>query len=353
MDQSCPASATDDDAWLWQTPEYFPVRLLPDEDRLVLVPVSEQLYRATNFLDDRYLPLDGSRELSLTTAALAFAERRSPRRPVHCLFHIAFCGSTLVSRCLDGLASTLVLKEPFPLHELAERRRRIPGAAAHAAWQGWFDLTMALLGRTFHPGQVLVIKPTDASTNLIGDVLAREPTARVLFLYVSPERFLAAVLGDPVRTGFVTDRLVDLGVLFPNEPLFRREQWGELSSASQGVCLWLLHQRTYAQFAGSNPDAACRSLDFDAFLDDPVSGLAAIAAFFGIDATLRDIETAVASAMLTHAKLPEASFSADDRARKLHAVARAHHAEIRAAIGWADRAFDDFQALRTPPRPLD
>ncbi|HQR25171.1 MAG TPA: hypothetical protein PK163_10320, partial [Steroidobacteraceae bacterium] len=142
---------------LWLSPEYFPIRLAPEANALTLVPMSEQLYREVNFLDDREIPMDGSREVPLDAAIRALDQLHPPPRPLHWIFHVAFCGSTLVSRCLEQLATAFVLKEPFAVHDLAHRRRH--GPADPAGPGGWHDslrLLDALLARTYHSDQVAI-----------------------------------------------------------------------------------------------------------------------------------------------------------------------------------------------------
>ncbi len=343
MDLNCRASSFDDLASLWLTPEWFPIDLSPSENALMLVPVSERLYRDANFLDDREVPTAGCLSLPLDHAILLAKSSPGHGRPVHGIFHIAFCGSTLISRCLDQLSDAMVLKEPYPVHDLAFRgRHQVAGPTDQVTWQGQFDLLMTLLGRTFHPGQTAIIKPTDASTSLIGQFLARSPQARALFLYVGLEEFLIALLDDDVRMGFVDDRLEDLSVLFPDRAIMAEGRWRALAGAQRAACLWWLHMRLYADFARTTPGAGCRSLDFGAFLHDPTDTLGSMTRLFGIRTSDREIEAAVASTLPVHSKAPGSRFTARDRAGKQRDVYRRYRDEIRQGVDWAERQFVDL-----------
>ncbi len=338
---------------LWQTPEWFPMNLLPRENKMVLVPVSELLYREVNFLDDRELPVDGLIELPLDRVIRMSARIRAPHTPVHCIYHIAFCGSTLIARCLDQLTGTLVLKEPLSFHEMACQKRLAASSAQECAlWRRSFDLLMTLLGRTFRTDQAVIVKPTDASTNLIGDVLARNEESRAIFLYVGLEEFLIAMLPDETRMGFVIDRLAELGVHFPGKPLFSEQGWRKLTSPEQAACLWFLHMSLYASIMAMNPEAGCRALDLNRFLQEPEHTLVSLARFFEIPVTLQQARHAITASLGLHSKDQKLAYSARQRASSQREIARRYRSEIRLGQRWAARRLEQEGLPETPPLPL-
>jgi len=339
---------------VWTSPDHFPIRVNPWNDAAVLVPLTPRLYRRLAFLDDRFVPMAASWDTSLRALAdAAPADVPRDRRPAHAIFHVAFCGSTLISRCLDRLG-TLVLKEPFPFHELGFMKRHDPLMHDRPRdWQTAFDLVMRLLARTYPDTQASVIKPTDASTHLIEDVLAHAPDAGALFLYVDLETFLLSILGDPIRRGFARERLEDLSVLFPDHALFCAATRRTLTDAESAACLWLLHRQIYADFAERNPDARCRSLDFAAFLDDPAPALGGVARLFGIRTSARDLDEAVTAESGTHAKAPDMRFTRADRKAALQAVSDRYRDEVVEGLAWADRARSTCCLASTLPRPLE
>jgi hypothetical protein len=339
---------------LWTSPRYFALRIEPAENRVVFVPLAERLYRSLAFLDDRYVPTSESMEMPLDAmVAHVRAVPRSERRPVQCIFHVAFCGSTLVSRCLDRLRGAMVLKEPFPFHEVAWRKRHPPADAREAERQrSAFDVMMALLGRTFRPGQVAVVKPTDASTNLLPDVLAHAESSAALFLYVGLEPFLASMLTDELRRGFVRERVDDLLPTHADHPAFRGVEAGRLTDAERAACLWLLHLQLYGDAVREDPGARSRSLDFAAFLADPAGMLAGIARLFGIAASRREVDAAVAAETALHSKSRGTPFTAADRQRALASAAERYRDEIRQGLAWAERRCAEHAFPPAPPLPL-
>ena len=339
---------------LWQTPEWFPINLLPRKNKLLLVPVSELLYREVNFLDDREIPLDGLIELPLDRVIRMSKAIRAPRNPVHCIYHIAFCGSTLIARCLDQLPGTLVLKEPLPFHEMAcEKRLAASSGQDCAVWRRSFDLLMTLLGRTFHHGQAVIVKPTDASTNLIGDVLARNEQSRAIFLHVGLEEFLIAMLPDETRMGFVRDRLAELGAYFPDKPLFRKQGWRKLAAPEQAACLWFLHMSLYSGYVAMNPEAECRALDLNRFLQAPEHTLNSLARYFGIHVTLQQVRYAITASLGVHSKDQKLAYTARQRASRQREIACSYRSEIRLGQCWAARQLEQEGLPENPPLPLE
>lgn len=340
---------------VWTSPNHFPIRIEPWGDRVVFVPLTRSLYRTLTFLDDRYVPMDVSWEASLRSLAHAgLADTAHDRRPVHAIFHVAFCGSTFVSRCLDRLSGAFVLKEPFPVHDIGFVKRHDP--LMHHRPEDWthaFDVLMRLLARTYADDQVAIMKPTDASTHLIGDVLAHAASSSALFLYVDLKVFLQSVLGDRVRRGFVRERLDDLSVLVANHPLFQASNRRGLTDAESAACLWLLHAQLFVDFVAGHPDARCRSLDFATYLGDPARTLEALTDLFEIPAGMDEIERAVRAERDTHAKAPEVRFTRADRDAALRAVSDAHEDELNAGLQWADRARAAVSFPDALPRPLE
>jgi hypothetical protein len=339
---------------LWSTPALFPLRLVVRENKLLWVPVSEQRYREVNFLDDRELSTQDCEESALDEVLRDHESMRLPRRPVHCIFHMAYCGSTLLSRCLGHLDHAHVLREPLCLHELAEEKRHgLSNERDANEWSGRFDLVMALLARTFRPDQVSIVKTTDASTHLVADVLRRSEAARALFLYVDLEDFLGAVLGDEERRGFVRLRLADLSVLLPDDPMFHANDHGDWSDAMQASLLWVLQMHVYASFVEANPHAACRSLDFAEIARDPVRAVSAAARFLGLDAATRAFSPAIEAQLQVHSKDLHTPFTFEDRRRKTTAAITLHRGEIRKARTFAAQYLARAGVPEHVPLPLD
>ena len=100
-------------------------------------------YTRSSFLDKRTITVDGTvYGAPLANLLDRFHEARPAPRPINYIFHTAFCGSTLLSRCLDRSGVCLAYKEPFVLHQLCFVRRQDPRPDAAARPTPFLDLAL-------------------------------------------------------------------------------------------------------------------------------------------------------------------------------------------------------------------
>ncbi|MEE8118306.1 MAG: hypothetical protein V3T39_01980, partial [Gammaproteobacteria bacterium] len=100
--------AADDPSLLLYTVDVIP-------DKANFLPVSEETYRNSMFLDNRVTIKDPQ---WIVAPLWKTIERINPSLPArHCnfIFHIGHCGSTMCTRLLEGFPDQLALREPLPL----------------------------------------------------------------------------------------------------------------------------------------------------------------------------------------------------------------------------------------------
>ena len=114
-----------------------------------------------------------------------FLERQPSGPPPLFLWHTAFCGSTLLARCLDRRGRCLSLKEPWAVTQLAAAARvgLVGEREIGAAWSS--------LGRGFAPGEKVLIKPSNGANTLLADIGAAGE--RMVLLNSSLRHFLLSV----------------------------------------------------------------------------------------------------------------------------------------------------------------
>ncbi len=138
--------------------------------------------RAATFLDGRVTFWSDPRIESL-------ADRPAPEAPLPgMIFHPGFCGSTLLARMLDRPGTTLVLREPQALADIASQAPQISPARLDEALR-W---TLAHLSAMAPAGEVLVIKPSNWINGLAPALAAGGHIGRALFLTMQPAAFLRA-----------------------------------------------------------------------------------------------------------------------------------------------------------------
>lgn len=245
--------------------------------------------------------------------------------PVHWLFHIGHCGSTLASRLLDQVPGVLGLREPLPLLQLMHAPQ--PRAA------DWLATTVRLLGRGFADTRAVVVKPTSVVTADATRLLALSG-GRACLLWIALDRWLAAML----RSDALVARALDDAALaerFRPSPLPPAD-----GAARQLARYWLATQLHLASLSAAQPGRAIDA-EFETLLAAPADATRRLARHFGLtapDDLERRIETS--GLMVRYAKDAAQPFDAATRRQELDdAYARSREA-VDAGVQWAERALD-------------
>lgn len=302
-------------------------------------------YLSAAFLDQRALahrPYHGF-SATLTDIAAAMSTASPDPPPLHWLFHIGHCGSTLISRLLDALPGLLGLREPLPLLELAMRHAQAETPAARARLDDDITLTLALLRRGFPDTRSILVKPTSVVAVLAPELLARSQQSRAIALSMKLRPWLALMLRDPaLRIGMRQQAPARLAVW--HRLTGQREP--DLSDAQVLAMSWLVQQLQWLALR-SEDDMAARlmTLDFDDFLADPPGRLRALATHLGHAADPMALAPERSAALLArYAKDPVQRFDADTRRREIDAATARFAGEIEAGMAWAQAALAPLHA---------
>lgn len=289
-----------------------------------LVRLDEAAYRAASFLDQRLLGSGyphGVCGVEVLQAAAAPLEARP-----HYLFHTGHVGSTLVSRLIGAQRGFFALREPALLRGLAQSA---PGTAAPG-----LDTALALLARTWRPGERAVVKATSFVSELAGPMLAADRRSAAIFMFAGPVTFLRTIFGGP--NSRVETRQLGASRL---QRLARRLGEGEwraqLHSEGEYVAMTWLCEMTALYQAAAQYKQQVFWVNFDAFLREPRAGLEAIFRFLGVEAPASDIQALVAGPLMQqYSKAPEHAYDAELRRRVLLSADAEHGAEIQRGIEW-------------------
>jgi hypothetical protein len=178
---------------------YFPAQVDLGRDRLILLQTSRPRLAQAPFLDGRTNIAEGHALEVRLSDALAAAWPR-PRVADRYIFHVAFCGSTLLASLLDVPGSSFVQREPNVLVDLAEaskseNRERLGPA---------LELVCALLRRPWRSGEHSVCKPSNWVNSLLPALTAPHRDIRPLFIASDQRRYLHALFrGGRARMEFV------------------------------------------------------------------------------------------------------------------------------------------------------
>jgi hypothetical protein len=335
-----------------------PAMFLRDVDPLrgiaTFSPMSEASYRESIFLDNR-IARAGDHDTAMDLEELLALVRDRPRRkrPLHYLFHIGHCGSTLISRVLGERDRFLALREPPLMMGLSRSMRALgrPGfPISRERWKSLLDLSLWMLAKTWRQNQTVLIKPTSQAGNLIPVLMNYTGNEKAILLYVDLETYLITMLRPHGRREarlFAADYAVrEFSGLAPGFP----EGLDHYGAPQLAVMSWLLHVREFAGIT-SRPSMAARllPLHFDTFLDDPADSLIEICRF--LDQPVSEDELALLTSptlLETASKKTALRYGRQARVDELREARQAFEAEIEEGLEWADRvcALPAFRGLR-------
>jgi hypothetical protein len=257
-------------------------------------------------------------------------------------------GSTLLSRLIGAHRGAFALREPALLRTfagLSDERDTMARAWSEADIEARLSGCLKLLSRTFDTQQIAVIKATSFVSEISAGLLSRPANPKALMMFVSPESYIATILGGP-------NSRQEAQVLAPGRlrRLHRRlggNIW-HLERLSEGEVLglaWACEMTALARAADAGGARVLR-LDFDRFLAEPVL-LVTVLQHFGIDASLSEVQAILRGPHLRrYSKAPEHAYDAALRRDVLNEARALHGEQIRRGLAWLDRAAAQFAAVR-------
>lgn len=330
-------------------PDWLPHRIDLANDLVELVPADGQAVRAAAFLDGRSAFHTGASRIGSFSAWLGAAGGAGPARII---FHIGFCGSTLLSRLIDQPGRTLVLREPQAITDLATCRaeRDRSGGDADGIARDARRLA-AILCRPWREGEAAILKPTNWINNLAPDLCAAGADVRPIFLTAGRENFVRAVLrGGAERIAFVARAAAHWSTRGRDNAemlaaaLARKGDDATRLATIAAVAHEMQH-RLLRDAAAAGGRGAEHVMTFEDLLAAPVA--TALRAGALLDVTLSEAELASAAERWAgrHAKAPGEPYSRAAERQADAGLAAREGRLIAEALDWADRMIG-------PPTPI-
>jgi hypothetical protein len=328
-----PALVVPGGAEVFSDPTWFPLRLANYGAMIDFAPVAEHEHRE---LDGAVVFPRRARVASL----LDLHNRCAPvaRRPRY-LFTAGYCGSTLISRCLEAIEHCSTINEPTVLDHWAWRHGELP-ERERAEWRRVLAVVTGLLFRSDDPAANVIVKGGEGATGIMEELFQTDERATGVLLYSRLPVFLANTLKTERRRAEF--RRV---VRSPQHALVSRRLGmpapdpAVLSDAEAIAQVWLLDRALYNELRRCQPATMFRALEFDAFLDAPTHGMRALADHFSLDLRAgREHAIAAGDRFGRHAK-QDVSFDKHarrDRTATLHAHYRD---EIEVALAYCERVW--------------
>ena len=331
---------------LGRSPELFPFALDLPGDSVAFIRLKKSEYEQASFLDTRLLtPQTSQRALAWTQLGAAIDAAQLDER-CGFIFHIGHVGSTLLSRLIGAHTCVFSLREPMILRTFARLRDDPVQPRAWPDLDACIGMGLKLLSRTFETPQLAVIKATSFVSEIAAELLARASAPKAVAMFVSPESYIATILGGP--NSRQEAKLLAPGRLRRLHRRIGAAVW-QLEDLSEGEVLalaWACEMLALAQAADSSGGRVFR-VDFDRFLADPAALLLAVLRHFDIPAAATDVHAILEGPdMRRYSKAPEHAYDAALRREVLNQARALNAAEIRRGLAWLDRAAARFAPLR-------
>jgi len=329
---------------LARSPELFPHGLDVGTDSASLIRLTEPDYAKASFLDARILtPATPTRILPFAELQAAVAGTELRERSDF-IFHIGHVGSTLLSRLLGRHPDLFALREPAILRTLAQTRAE-PEARRWSAdeFESRLSTFLKLWSRTFRPNQRALVKATSFASELAAEILSRPYRPRAIFMFVSPQNYLATILGAE-NSPKEAQTLAGLRA----KRLSRRIGAAPQSPASMGEIVAMSWASEMTALAAALPQSREQILwlDFDRFLADPQRSLTACFNHLGIAANADQIREILSGPdMRRYSKAQEYDYDAKLRADVLAQARALQGPEIKRGLDWLGKLAKDSPSV--------
>jgi hypothetical protein len=314
-----------------------------EADRAIFFPTSRDLLSGAAFIDGRSAIATGAPDQAQISQLIRYC--RPQPTPDRFIFHLSFCGSTLISRLLDVPGHSLVLKEPNCLVDIAtwktlNQRAGKPLERLDPALQ----LARSALSRPWALGELVTVKPSSWVNNLLDELTAEPNSIRPLFITIEPDAFLRAVLrGGTDRLTFTAqlawhlasgfpegDRILQLAVEAADDPLGR--------AANLSLVAYHLQMAIFDRVTTKGDWGQEHRLDMEEISASPREAAVKANRALSLGLEPEDLERTAERHANSHSKNPAIGYSADQRRTDDETVIEHHESTIEAALDWAKRS---------------
>jgi hypothetical protein len=302
-------------------------------DELVVGTTAARL-RQASFLDGResFWSSETLRPLELRD--------RGPRAATRFIFHVGFCGSTLLARLLDNGGDVLALKEPQCLADIASQRVALATGSAAAPLPAAIDHALEWLGASAGEDGFVVVKPTNWVNTIVADLCAPDRPVHAVFVSMERRAYLGAIFrGGRARIAFCMrlagevasasghgDDVLESAIRSSSDPLDQAARACAVLHAQQ--------EALFDRAIVANGWSADVKVSFAELLSDRVAVVGRVSRV--LDLPSRD-RAADVPAIPHHAKDPSAGFKPEERAVEDAQIEAHHGPRFDAALAWLER----------------
>jgi len=256
------------------------------------------------------------------------------------IFHVAHCGSTLLSRALDIIDKNVVYREPGALRQLAVMAAENDwGDAPPASWRNKFRLATALLSKSYIDKSPVVVKANVPVNFIIDRLMKLNPGAPGLLLYSTFENYLLSILKSTTHRAWSVSVLSSLAKAIERRTGVSEADQKQLTAPQVVACLWLAQISVYCEVAGKYENL--KSVDSELFFSDPGPVLIKTFELFNHAINEREIDSIVKGNLFTHySKDPRHEYSNERRITERQVLKQSIVKELEEGRDWVMAQMD-------------
>lgn len=331
--------------------EYFLNALDTASESLEFLRTDLATLQSAAFLDGRSeVSIDKKKyTVSLADAMSWYETRGAAWSRSRLIFHVSFCGSTLLGRALDTADSVLVYKEPQVLTSLEEMiRHSDSGGAGGFSWNQVLGLVLSQFNGADLTSRVRVVKPSNLINSIVRDICELNDQNRAVFLDMDPRAFLIAVLrGGSARVSFIFRILENLRSTFSGyDQTVSRLSSGvkdEMAVVARKILLaHAMQSRIFADVMTSLPEDRYAQLTYEQLIASPQQHVSRIASSLELGISPDQIGRNIDSSFGRHSKADGLPFDPHSAAEVDAQVIELYPRVIEDAMDWYSQ--QDFSA---------
>ncbi|WP_448214215.1 hypothetical protein [Colwellia sp. MEBiC06753] len=346
------------------TPNYFLHQFDAVKNQFCFVHTSQQQLNHCTFLDGRenfsiddiYYQIDGAEFVEQTTQ-YANANANANAKPLAMpsfIFHIGFCGSTLLAKLLGNLSTKVVsYKEPQVLIDFAELKAKSHGLYRQPKrWQSYFSATVKQLNKTFTDTQRAVIKPSNWANNLLPELVGLNPQIKAMFITMPLTEFIVAIIrGGKERIGFLYQLKQHLLSAFPeligiSQAIDGSDDEIMLQVTKNAALVYYMQHQLFYQAQSKLDTANWQQLTYKEIANNPLNVLQQSCELFEIKAAPQELESSVAQSIARHAKDSSYPFNEHQHCAISQQIIYSYQQAIILAEHWYQQQFNSEQGCQ-------
>ncbi len=264
------------------------------------------------------------------------------------IFHTAFCGSTFLSKLLGNTQYYFSVREPNIFMELANLKR------INEQFKNNSVLFQSLVNKTIISfscpnKKKMLFKPTNATNNIIDELLIVSNKSKALFLYIDLNDFLVSILkkGEAGRS-FIRNLYNILSL--DSSPYIIQDfrQVNALTDLQIASLVWAMQIYEYQKFYHLNDKITF--LHADKFLTEPENVLLKASSFLGVELDNCDLKDLKEKGMFTsHSKYKGREYTGKIREKEKEFIVNKYADDLKSTQLWMNKA---IQLPQKPPKDM-